>query len=144
MSSVAATGTAVASAALATRRASGMISPTPVAPAASPAPAASSGGANCVARVAASVKYPRLGVGTQTLYVVARNAGGAPVAGATGWAHVQYQTTSRAVPLPATDQSGEAAASWPVLGQGGEITVSIVEAAGGCTAIGAANFQGEG
>lgn len=127
-------------------------SPGPVQSAAPSAPAQSSPppsvaakpapGPNCVALVEASVKFPQLGGGTQTVIAVAKNATGAPVAGAQGSAFVQYSTTSRTVSLPNTSASGATSASWSVGGPRGTVGVTVTESAGGCTATGGTSFEG--
>jgi len=98
--------------------------------------------AGCVATVQASVKYPQLGGGTQTLYVTADDASGAPVAGAQGSAYVQYRTTSRSLALTDTDAGGNTAASWNVGGPRGTVGITVTETSGGCTATGSTSFQG--
>jgi hypothetical protein len=119
-------------------------SPTrPVVPTPTPLPTSPSGaGSGCVSAVQASVKFPQLGGGTQTLYVTTVNAAGQPVAGATGSAHVRYSTTSRDLALSPTDARGSAQVSWSVGGPRGTVTVTVTESAGGCTAAGTTTFQG--
>ena len=114
----------------------------PLADAATAAPTAPAASTGCVATVDASVKYPQLGGGTQTVFVTADDANGNPVGGATGDAYVQYSTTSRDIPLTATDGSGATATSWSVGGPKGTVTITVTEHAGGCAATGSTSFQG--
>ena len=112
----------------------------PCAAGGTPAPTATSN--VCVAGVSASVKYPQLGGGLQTLYVTVDDANGNPVADAAGSAHVQYSTTSRDLPLPPTGADGGAAVSWYVGGPRGTVTITVTETSGGCTATVTTSFQG--
>jgi hypothetical protein len=95
-----------------------------------------------VTTVQASVKYPSRGGFDQTVFATALNAAGAPVAGATGSAFVQYKTTSRTVPLPPTSVAGTTSATWSIGGPVGYVPITVTLTAGGCTAKGTTGFQG--
>jgi hypothetical protein len=114
---------------------------TPVPATNTPVPAPPTVNALCVASVSAAVKYPQLGSGTQTLYVVATNASGDAVPGATGNAFVQDSTTSRVLDLPATASDGSTATAWSVGGPHGIVTITVTETGGGCTAKTFTSFQ---
>jgi hypothetical protein len=119
------------------------VPPTATTVPAPPAPAAPSTSADlCVTEVQASVAYPSRGGGNQTVYATALNAAGAPIGGATGSAFVQYKTTSRTVPLPATSSAGTTAGTWSVGGPVGYVPITVTLTGGGCTARGSTGFQG--
>jgi hypothetical protein len=114
--------------------------PTPFrAPTPTRTPIAASG---CVTSIVATVKYPHLGGGTQTLSVHAADAHGGAVSGAVGHATVHYSTRDRDLDIPATNAHGDAHVSWSVGGPRGLVTIDVTETAGGCTATTTVGFTG--
>jgi hypothetical protein len=96
----------------------------------------------CVARVEATVKFPTLKGGTQTVNARVLDATGNPIVGASAEALVRYSTTTRSLPLRPTDANGRTSTAWNVGGPKGTVYVDVTASGGGCRVQTTTTFQG--